>query len=119
MKLLFSTLDMNRAMDAKLLLEQKGIPVFLSNKHQYHIRRSIPNLVGVWLYINNQKADAIKILKNPDYQASQPVDVKTFYNSLEEGIEAKTRGFAMKWLIMALVAAMSFTILSMYLILHT
>ncbi len=103
-----------------MLLEQKGIPVSLSNKHQYSIRRSIPNLVGVWLYINNQSADARKILRNPDLHASQPVDINVFYKSMaEEGIEAKTQSLVKKWLIMALFASMLVMILGMYLILHT
>lgn len=105
MKLLFNTRQINEAERVKHLLETKGIPVFISNQYQNNIRRPFLKLLGVWVYLNEQEADARRVLENPKYKVMKPVDVEGFYAQLPESdTGAMVRVKLIKWLLVFLLS---------------
>ncbi|MEW8436611.1 MAG: DUF2007 domain-containing protein [Candidatus Thiodiazotropha taylori] len=112
MKLLFNTNEIEVAEEAKSLLEKKGIPVFISNRHQDSIRKYYPKLLGVWVYLNEQEADAHRVLSDRDYKIDRPIDVGMFYSQvIKEGFEDQARSNLLKWLVITLFVIVLVTVL--------
>ena len=71
----------------KHLLDENGIPAFVSNEDT---NRMIP--IGIakaslWVYIDEQYDEAMLLLKDPDYEVINKVDMETFHeleNSMED-----------------------------------
>ncbi|MCG7867499.1 MAG: DUF2007 domain-containing protein [Candidatus Thiodiazotropha taylori] len=105
MKLLLSTRHIDEAERAKILLESKGIPAFISNKYQNNVRRYFPKLLGVWVYLNEQETEALKVLENPEYEVMEPIDTNEFYRQLpEKEVGALARAQLLKWLFASLIS---------------
>ena len=85
MRLLFESQSSTDLSLAKELLEENGIPVFISSEQTFQLK---PSLVlhrkGLWICLDEQFSDAAKLLKNPSHAVSKPVDVIAFHRSLEE-----------------------------------
>jgi len=85
MQLLFESESSEKINSTKELLESRGIPVFISGTESFRMR---PLLVlyrkGVWVCLDEQFDDAVMLLKNPDHEVSNPVDVDAFHSSLEQ-----------------------------------
>lgn len=85
MRLLFESQSSTDLSLAKELLEENGIPVFISSEKTFQLK---PSLVlhkkGLWICLDEQFSDATKLLKNPSHAVSKPVDVVAFHSSLEE-----------------------------------
>ncbi|MCG8058141.1 MAG: DUF2007 domain-containing protein [Candidatus Thiodiazotropha endolucinida] len=112
MKLLFNTNEIEVAEEAKSLLEKKGIPVFISNRHQDSIRKYYPKLLGVWVYLNEQEADARRVLSDRSYEIDRPIDVGLFYSKLqEESFEDQSRSNLLKWMVITLFVIVLVTVL--------
>ena len=71
------------AMAIKLLLESNGIPASISNKGFARLYHFIPNTLAVFVYLDEQYEDAIKLIENPDHVVTNPVDIDAFYAALE------------------------------------
>ncbi len=79
MKLLFQASDSDYVNQIKLLLESAGIPVFLSNENSFRMKQAMfMNGIGVWVYLESQYEEAIKLINNPDYEVRHPVDLDEF-----------------------------------------
>ena len=122
MRLLFESEIPSELTEAKELLEQKGIPAFISDEETYRVRPSaVLYKKGLWVCLEEQYGDAVKLLKNPDHEVIKPVDVETFYRSLEEAQKEPLRNlwlyrdkilnivFITVALVAIVVAAMLFT----------
>ena len=85
MRLLFESQSSTDLSLAKELLEENGIPVFISSEQTFQLK---PSLVlhrkGLWICLDEQFSDAAKLLKNPSHAVSKPVDVVAFHFSLGE-----------------------------------
>ena len=87
MKLLTSSSDSQYLSSMKHLLDENGIPAFVSNEDT---NRMIP--IGIakaslWVYIDEQYDEAMMLLKDPDYEVINKVDMETFHeleNSMED-----------------------------------
>ena len=87
MKLLTSSSDSQYLSSMKHLLDENGIPAFVSNEDT---NRMIP--IGIakaslWVYIDEQYDEAMLLLKDPDYEVINKVDMETFHeleNSMED-----------------------------------
>lgn len=85
MRLLFESESQDELAQARGLLEEKGIPVFISSEETYRLRPSrLLYKKGLWVCLEEQFSDAAKLLKNPSHQVARPVDVVAFQRSLEE-----------------------------------
>lgn len=87
MKLLTSSSDSQYLSSMKHLMDENGIPAFVSNEDT---NRMIP--IGIakaslWVYIDDQYGEAMMLLKDPDYEVINKVDMETFHeleNSMED-----------------------------------
>ena len=123
MRLLFeseSPVELTQAME---LLEEKGIPVFISSEETYRLRPSrVLYKKGLWVCLEEQFSDAAKLLKNPNHEVAKPVDVEAFNRSLEEAQKEPLRGLwlnrdkilnvVLSVVVVAIVAAVVIAVLS-------
>ena len=87
MKLLSSSSDSQYLTSMKHLLDENGIPAFVSNEDT---NRMIP--IGIakaslWVYIDEQYDEAMCLLKDPDYVVINKVDMDSFHeleNTMQE-----------------------------------
>ena len=86
MKLIFETINKSEAEEIKSLLEDNGIPATMSNEYMHDIRRYGANSLGVWIYINTQEDDALKLIENPDYKVTSPVSIGEFYSHVNSSV---------------------------------
>ena len=88
MKLLTSSSDSQYLASMKHLLDENGIPAFVSNEDT---NRMIP--IGIakaslWVYIDDQYDEAKQLLNDPDYEVINKVNMDTFHeleSSMKEG----------------------------------
>ncbi len=76
--------DTNALYALKGLLEERGIPAFVSDEHT--VRMVNPILfsgASLWVYVDEQWADAMALLENPDHEVTDPLDVDRFYATLQ------------------------------------
>lgn len=93
MRLLFESESPAELSQAKELLEEKGIPVFISSEETYRLRPSrLIYKKGLWVCLEAQFSDAARLLKSPSHQVARPVDVEEFHRSLEEAQREPLRG---------------------------
>jgi hypothetical protein len=71
---------------AKLLLESRGIPVFIGNEDSarnwglvYPARR-----YALWIPLNEQFEDAKALFNNKDHDVSLSVDVEEYYKNMDK-----------------------------------
>ena len=116
MRLLFESESGSELAEAKELLEESGIPAFISSQETYRVRSSATLFKrGLWVCLEEQYQDAAALLKDPNHRVAWPVDVEAFHRSLEEaqkqpfsalGLDKdKLLNFVMAVLIIAFVAA--------------
>ena len=85
MRLLFESENPSELTEARDLLEENGIPVFISSQETYRIRSSaVLFKKGLWVCLDEHFQDAAALLKDPNHQVAQPVDVEAFHQSLEQ-----------------------------------
>lgn len=80
MKIITRSTDTGHLNILKALLEDNGIPAFLSGENTARILT--PYLMtepGLWVYFDDQLNEAIKLVNNPDYQVINKLDVRKFY----------------------------------------
>lgn len=86
MKLIYRTRSEPEAQQMRMLLEKKGIPVFVSNAESGRIFGStLPGLISLWVYLDEHLADAEALLADPNHEVATPLDIEAFYQELESG----------------------------------
>jgi hypothetical protein len=85
MELIFETNSQNEINEMKLHLESNGIPVFVGNENT---ARNFQHLgadakLTLWVFLKEQYEEALVLLKDPEYEVSNQVDVKEFYKNLK------------------------------------
>ena len=84
MKLVFQANREEDAREIKVLLEANGIPAALSGEFTFGaLNIGIPRVIGVWVYLDRQAPEAERLIENPEYEVSDPVDVEEFYRLSE------------------------------------
>jgi hypothetical protein len=82
MKLLIKDRDSTYLQTLKMLLERNGIPAFISGENT--ARMITPYLFtepGLWIYLDEQETEALKLIDDPDYEVINRVDVSAFHDS--------------------------------------
>ncbi len=84
MKLIYKATSLEGANEIKALLERAGIPAFVSNSNFASLNLFfIPHSLGIFIYDPTQYQDAISLISNQDHIVQNPIDVDTFYKSLD------------------------------------
>jgi len=77
--------DKSHLQDLKDRLESKGIPAVIQGENT--ARMIIPYFAlqpTLWVYLDKQFDDAVRLLANPDHEVTTGVDIEEFYASVEE-----------------------------------
>lgn len=80
MKLITRSADTGHLDILKSLLEDNGIPAFISGENT--ARMLTPFLMtepGLWVYFDDQLNEAVKLVNNPEYEVVNKIDVGRFY----------------------------------------
>ncbi len=106
MKLIHRTRSEPEAQQMRMLLEKKGIPVFVSNADSGRIFGStLPGLVSLWVYLDDHLADAEALIADPEHEVAAPLDIEAFYDDLESGAGQQERYRQTNRLLLWLAAA--------------
>ena len=79
MKLILEDNDIFYLQALKNLLESNGIPVAINGAHS--VRVVTPFLINqqsLWVYVDNQLEEAIKLIDNPEYEVKNKVNITEF-----------------------------------------
>ena len=86
MKLLFESIERSEIDSARILLESRGIPIFVGNEDSarnfglvYPARK-----YALWVCIDEQYEDALALLDNNDHEIRMPVDIQEYHKSFEQ-----------------------------------
>ncbi len=109
MKLLFQSGEKSEIDDARLLLESKGIPVFVGNE------TSAQNLgivlatrrYAFWVVFDEQFEDALALLKDREHEVSNPVDIDAYYREMDHVREKSTENLFNKMMLFLVVLALA------------
>ena len=84
MKILFHSFDRPDMYDAKLRLDAKGIPSFIANESSGPALGFLyANKYTLWVCLDSHYDDALAVLKNPDHEVKEPVDMIDFQNFVD------------------------------------
>lgn len=86
MKQLLQTMEKQELENARILLESRGIPVFVGNEHSanYAGLASPARQLLLWVVLDEQWPDAVALLRDENHEVRAPVDVAEFYRQAEE-----------------------------------
>ena len=110
MKLVYEADREEQAREIKVLLEANGIPAALSGEFTFGVMSiGIPKVIGVWVYLDSQADEAERLIRNPEYEVTRPVDVEDFYR-FSDSSEVKERVLSqmLKGTVLALVGLLLF-----------
>ena len=85
MKFLTKSNDLTHLHGLRILLEANGIPAVVSGENT--ARMVSPFLMtepSLWIYIDEQAAEAEKLILDPDYEVQGGIDVEEFYRLTED-----------------------------------
>ena len=82
MKIVYKTNDVNEAHNICQLLENKGIPSQVRENGLTNRGSHIPNGNEVWIYLNEQHTDAVKLINDPNHNVANSLDIEEFYSNL-------------------------------------
>ena len=88
MKLVLKITTSAEARKISQRLENKGIPSKVIGYEENKSEEHIPEGHEVWIYINSQYHDAIKVIRNPSHKVKKAVNIGEFKNSLLSEQEA-------------------------------
>jgi hypothetical protein len=74
MKLVFKTDDINEANEVCALLSESGVPSCVQENSFGNRGFHIPEGNGVWIFVNSQYSDALSLIKDPEFQVTNPID---------------------------------------------
>lgn len=104
MKLLFESTERDEIYSARILLESRGIPVFIGNEdsaRNFGLLHPVRNYT-FWVYIDEQFEDALALLGNVDHEVRKPVDIEQYSQSLEQ-LSSQNRQKLLNGLMLALM----------------
>jgi hypothetical protein len=80
MKLVKKGADASHLHILKDLLESNGIPAFINGENTARVMTPfIMTEPGLWIYLDEQFDEALKLLKDPDYEVRNRVNMEQFY----------------------------------------
>ncbi len=80
MKRILKSADASRLHILKDLLETNGIPATINGENTARmITPFIMTEPSLWIYLDEQIDDALRLLENPDYEVMNKVDMDDFY----------------------------------------
>lgn len=82
MREIAQTLREAEALQLQTRIEAAGIPVIITGRGASFAFRT--GLVSVWVAIDAQYEDALRVLEHPDHVARQPVDVQAFHQQVRD-----------------------------------
>ena len=82
MKIVFKSNDVNEAHDICQLLENNGVPCQVQENELKNRDSHIPDGNEVWIYVNEQYPDAVKLIENPNHKVVNALDIQQFYSTL-------------------------------------
>lgn len=88
MEIVFKSNDLNEVFEISRRLEDKGIPCRVNENDLRNRGSHIPDGNEVWIYLNEQYADAVKLIESPNHVVKHVVDIGEFYNQISDD-EAK------------------------------
>lgn len=81
MRLVYQADNIQEAEEIKFLLEDNGIPSFVTEKNTRRIGLMPYIKNSVLIYINKQKNEALTLISNPSYDVQNRVNVTEFYEA--------------------------------------
>lgn len=89
MKLVLESSDDAFVRKMHLLLEENGIPAFISEKDTHRVL-SYANAIkeGLWLYVDEHEKDARALIKDPNYVVCTPLNTDRFYKDRKKSRNA-------------------------------
>ena len=78
MRLVYKTDDINAANKLCQLLNENGILANLQENGLGNGSSHIPQRNEIWIYVNSQYEDAMKLISNPDHKVSNPINHQEF-----------------------------------------
>lgn len=104
MRRVYQADNIHEAEEIKSLLEDNGIPSFVTDKHTRRIGLMPYIKNSVLVYINNQKAEALRLISNRSYDVQNRVNVTDFYETNKNTLPPlEANGYILKLLFKALV----------------
>ena len=104
MKYLTKSTDIIHLYVLKDLLEANGIPAVIKGENT--ARTISPFLMSeptLWVYVDEQAAEAEKLILDPDYEVQNKIDVQEFYELTNDAAEDPKRLYdtMLNWLVLA------------------
>jgi hypothetical protein len=84
MKRVIKNADMSDLYVLKTLLESNGIPVFISGEDSGRLLPFLLSRPGLWIYFDEQYDEALALIKDPDYDVVNKVDIEAFYKMVHD-----------------------------------
>ena len=86
MKLIYQSSQRAEIEATKILLESRGIPVYVSNEdtNRNLSYMSIALKLGIWVVFDDQYNDAIALLEDDTHEVENPRNIEEYYSVLEE-----------------------------------
>ena len=78
MKLLISSDDNEYLYNQQHLLESNGIPAYISSSDSNRVIPFGISKASLWVYLDEQYDEAMQLIKDPDYEVQNKVDVERF-----------------------------------------
>ena len=105
MKLLFESANRAEIDGARLLLESKGIPVFVGNEDTARTMSwlFVTREYGLWILVEQQYEDAMALLGNADHEVRVTVNMEEYNRSFEQ-LHSRNMQKIFNWLMLFLVA---------------
>ena len=111
MRLLLESTDSNHLLSVRLLLEQNGIPVFVSSANTHNLLSHYAGVKkGLWVCLDMHYADAVALLTNPEHEVNEPVDIRDFEQVLAAG-EAASMSVLLDYMWVAILVGLGVIIL--------
>ena len=80
MKLIAKDTDIDYLNSLQLLLEKNGIPAIVNEENTTQMGMSyVRGESSLWVYLDEQSNEALKLIKDPAYKVLHAVDVEQFY----------------------------------------
>jgi hypothetical protein len=78
MKLLLKYADSDELNAVKALLEANGIPAFINGEDTARLIPFSLTKASLWLHLDEQYEEALKLMEDPDYEVKNAVDMEAF-----------------------------------------
>lgn len=113
MKLLISSGDNEYLYNQQHLLESNGIPAYISSSDSNRVIPFGISKASLWVYLDEQYDEAMLLIKNPDYEVQNKIDVERFREMADEieqdksGLNSALRDLLL-WSVLLLIGIFGF-----------